>query len=87
MCWPTPDPPGPRHRVAKPAAARGDMLVGAAAVGGFAEEWTGEPTLATGGRASAGVLADVVHLFPAYGEAIEHSLPKPAAGLSEGDHP
>jgi hypothetical protein len=32
------------------------------------------------------VLADVVHAFPAYGEAIERSLHELAASTPEGDH-
>jgi pyruvate/2-oxoglutarate dehydrogenase complex dihydrolipoamide dehydrogenase (E3) component len=55
-------------------AARGDMLVGAAAVGLYAEEWMGELTLAIRAGLSLRMLADVVHAFPTYGEAIERSL-------------
>ena len=53
---------------------RGDMLVGAAAVGRYAEEWMGELTLAIRAGLSLRMLADVVHAFPTYGEAIERSL-------------
>ncbi len=53
---------------------RGDMLVGAAAVGLYAEEWMGELTLAIRAGLSLRMLADVVHAFPTYGEAIERSL-------------
>ena len=66
--------------------ARGDMLVGAAAVGLHAEEWMGELTLAIRAGLPLRTLADVVHAFPTYGEAIERSLREPAAGTSEGDH-
>ena len=55
-------------------ATRGDMLIGAAAVGLYAEEWMGELTLAIRAGLSLRMLADVVHAFPTYGEAIERSL-------------
>jgi pyruvate/2-oxoglutarate dehydrogenase complex dihydrolipoamide dehydrogenase (E3) component len=55
-------------------ATRGGMLVGAAAVGLYAEEWMGELTLAIRAGLSLRMLADVVHAFPTYGEAIERSL-------------
>jgi dihydrolipoamide dehydrogenase len=66
--------------------ARGDMLVGAAAVGLYAEEWMGELTLAIRAGLSLRMLADVVHAFPTYGEAIERSLRELATGASLGDH-
>jgi len=64
---------------------RGDMLVGAAAVGPHAEEWMGELTLAIRAGLSLRMLADVVHAFPTYGEAIERSLRELATGVSLGD--
>lgn len=65
---------------------RGEMLVGAAAVGRCAGEWMGEMTLASRAGLLLSVLADVVHAFPTYGEAIERSLRERAACTPEGDH-
>jgi dihydrolipoamide dehydrogenase len=64
---------------------RGDMLVGAAAVGRSAEEWMGELALAIRAGIPLKMLADVVHAFPTYGEAIERSLRELAVGVTEGD--
>jgi dihydrolipoamide dehydrogenase len=63
---------------------RGDMLVGAAAVGRSAEEWMGELALAIRAGIPLKMLADVVHAFPTYGEAIERSLRELAVGAPEG---
>jgi pyruvate/2-oxoglutarate dehydrogenase complex dihydrolipoamide dehydrogenase (E3) component len=65
---------------------RGDMLVGAAAAAPCAEEWIGEMTLAIRAGLPLNVLADVVHAFPTYGEAIERALLELAAGTPEGGH-
>jgi pyruvate/2-oxoglutarate dehydrogenase complex dihydrolipoamide dehydrogenase (E3) component len=63
---------------------RGDTLVGAAAVGQCAEEWMGELALAIRAGIPLTMLADVVHAFPTYGEAIERSLRELAVGMPEG---
>jgi len=56
------------------AAGRDDILVGAAAVGPYAEEWMGEVTLAIRAQVPLAALADVVHAFPTYGEAVGSPL-------------
>jgi pyruvate/2-oxoglutarate dehydrogenase complex dihydrolipoamide dehydrogenase (E3) component len=63
---------------------RGDTLVGAAAVGQWAEEWMGELALAIRAGIPLTMLADVVHAFPTYGEAIERSLRELTVGVPEG---
>jgi pyruvate/2-oxoglutarate dehydrogenase complex dihydrolipoamide dehydrogenase (E3) component len=63
---------------------RGDTLVGAAAVGRWAEEWMGELALAIRAGIPLTMLADVVHAFPTYGEAIERSLRELTVGVPEG---
>ena len=50
------------------------MLAGAVAVGPDAASWMGEITLAIRAKISLAVLADVVHAFPTYGEALETAL-------------
>ncbi len=50
------------------------MLAGAVAVGPDAASWMGEITLAIRAKISVAVLADVVHAFPTYGEALETAL-------------
>jgi len=50
------------------------VLVGAVAVGPDASTWMSEVTLAIRAKVPATVLADVVHAFPTYGEALETAL-------------
>ncbi len=56
------------------ADAETGVLAGAVAVGPDAASWMGEVTLAIRARISVAVLADVVHAFPTYGEALETAL-------------
>jgi pyruvate/2-oxoglutarate dehydrogenase complex dihydrolipoamide dehydrogenase (E3) component len=50
------------------------VLAGAVAVGPDAATWMGEVTLAIRAKVPVTVLADVVHAFPTYGEALETAL-------------
>jgi Pyridine nucleotide-disulphide oxidoreductase, dimerisation domain len=50
------------------------VLAGAVAVGPDAATWMGEVTLAIRAKIPVAVLADVVHAFPTYGEALETAL-------------
>ena len=56
------------------ADAESGVLAGAVAVGPDAANWMGEITLAIRAKISLAVLADVVHAFPTYGEALETAL-------------
>ena len=56
------------------ADAESGVLAGAVAVGPDAASWMGEITLAIRAKISLAVLADVVHAFPTYGEALETAL-------------
>jgi len=58
------------------ADAESGVLAGAVAVGPDAASWMGEVTLAIRAKISLAVLADVVHAFPTYGEALETALRK-----------
>ncbi len=49
-------------------------LAGAVAVGPDATSWMGEITLAIRAKIPVAVLADVVHAFPTYGEALQTAL-------------
>jgi hypothetical protein len=59
------------------------VLAGAVAVGPDAASWMGEVTLAIRAKIPVAVLADVVHAFPTYGEALETALRK-LAGAGDG---
>jgi len=56
------------------ADSESGVLVGAVAVGPDAANWMGEVTLAIRAKISVAILADVVHAFPTYGEALETAL-------------
>ena len=56
------------------ADAATGVLAGAVAVGPEAASWMGEITLAIRAKIPVTVLADVVHAFPTYGEALETAL-------------
>jgi pyruvate/2-oxoglutarate dehydrogenase complex dihydrolipoamide dehydrogenase (E3) component len=60
------------------------VLVGAAAVGPDAVTWMSEVTLAIRAKIPVAVLADVVHAFPTYGEALESAL-RELAGAGDQD--
>jgi dihydrolipoamide dehydrogenase len=61
-------------RVELYAHTESGLLIGAAAVGPHAPDWMGEITLAIRAGIPLAVLADTVHAFPAYGEALEPAL-------------
>jgi dihydrolipoamide dehydrogenase len=56
------------------ADAESGVLVGAVAVGPDSASWMGEVTLAIRAKIPVTILADVVHAFPTYGEALETAL-------------
>jgi dihydrolipoamide dehydrogenase len=58
-------------------------LTGAAAVGPEATSWMAEITLAIRARTPVAILADVVHAYPGYGEALEAALRALAASCRE----
>jgi dihydrolipoamide dehydrogenase len=61
------------------------VLVGAAAVGPAADEWGAELTLAVKAKVGVDVLADVVHAFPTYAEALEPAYAELARRLAGED--
>jgi pyruvate/2-oxoglutarate dehydrogenase complex dihydrolipoamide dehydrogenase (E3) component len=85
----------PRGRLGPDEAGRlelyadGEVLVGAVAVGPDAAGWMAEVTLAIRAKIPVTVLADVVHAFPTYGEALESAfreLARTAGNAGSADH-
>jgi pyruvate/2-oxoglutarate dehydrogenase complex dihydrolipoamide dehydrogenase (E3) component len=74
--------PGGLELYADPASG---LLAGGAAVGPDATAWMGEITLAIRARIPVTVLADVVHVFPAYAQAVEEALGEIQRQLAPGD--
>ncbi|WP_245627754.1 dihydrolipoyl dehydrogenase family protein [Actinomadura oligospora] len=70
-----------RGRVELYADAERGLLVGAAAVGAYAEEWMSEIALAIRAETPLSLLTDVVHAFPTFGEAVEAPLRELAGRL------
>lgn len=70
-----------RGRVELYADGERGLLVGAAAVGLYAEEWMSEIALAIRAETPLSLLTDVVHAFPTFGEAVEAPLRALAARL------
>jgi pyruvate/2-oxoglutarate dehydrogenase complex dihydrolipoamide dehydrogenase (E3) component len=64
------------------ADPRRGTLVGATAMGGYAEEWISEVSLAVRAEVPVTAHADVVHPFPTYSEILEGALWRLAAQLS-----
>ncbi len=64
--------------------AESGVLVGAVAVGPDAASWMGEVTLAIRAKIPVTILADVVHAFPTYGEALETALRELAGAGAAG---
>jgi pyruvate/2-oxoglutarate dehydrogenase complex dihydrolipoamide dehydrogenase (E3) component len=64
------------------ADPRRGTLVGATAMGGYAEEWISEVSLAVRAEVPVAAHADVVHPFPTYSEILEGPLWRLAAQLS-----
>jgi pyruvate/2-oxoglutarate dehydrogenase complex dihydrolipoamide dehydrogenase (E3) component len=64
------------------ADAQTGVLAGAVAVGPDAATWMGEITLAIRAKIPVTVLADVVHAFPTYGEALQTALRELAGAQS-----
>jgi pyruvate/2-oxoglutarate dehydrogenase complex dihydrolipoamide dehydrogenase (E3) component len=67
---------------ADPAAG---VLVGGAAVGPDAAAWMAEITLAIRARIPITILADLVHAFPSYGEALEEAVRHLVTGMATGN--
>ncbi|WP_262402276.1 hypothetical protein [Actinomadura sp. CNU-125] len=71
-----------RGRVELYADRSRGLLIGAAAAGLHAEEWMSEIALAIRAETPLGLLADVVHAFPTYGESVEAPLRELAGPLA-----
>ena len=67
--------------VALYADAGAGVLVGAAVVGPGADQWAAELTLAVRAQVPVQVLADVVHAFPTFSEALEPAYAELARSL------
>jgi pyruvate/2-oxoglutarate dehydrogenase complex dihydrolipoamide dehydrogenase (E3) component len=80
----TDSPPAAGGRVELYADRHRGVLVGAAAVGPAVEEWMTEVTLAIRAEVPVEILADVVHAFPTFGEALEPPLHELRAALRGG---
>jgi pyruvate/2-oxoglutarate dehydrogenase complex dihydrolipoamide dehydrogenase (E3) component len=63
------------------ADPRRGVLIGATAMGGYAEEWISEVSLAIRAEVPAWVAADVIHPFPTFSEVLEAPLRRMAAEL------
>ncbi|MFG2005903.1 FAD-dependent oxidoreductase [Spirillospora sp. NPDC048911] len=63
-----------RGRVELYADRSRGLLIGAAAIGLYAEEWMSEIALAIRAETPLSVLTDMVHAFPTFGESIESPL-------------
>lgn len=72
-------------RVELYADPRERVLVGAAVVGPAADEWGAELTVAVKAKVGVDVLADVVHAFPTYAEALEPAYAELARRLTGED--
>jgi hypothetical protein len=68
------------------ADAESGLLTGAVAVGPDAATWMAEVTLAIRAKVPVTVLADAVHAFPTYGEALETAFRELAGTAGPGGH-
>src|SRR5580658_9527826 len=68
------------------ADAETGLLTGAVAVGPDAATWMAEVTLAIRAEVPVTVLADAVHAFPTYGEALETAFRELAGTAGRGEH-